>query len=483
MKKVIYLIFLVFFYHLSYAQYKVETVPNPKDIDGGWVSNPDGILSQDDVNSINVMISSVENASTAQIAVVVLRSIGDQVPKDFANQLFNKWGIGQKGKNNGLLLLVVMEPKRWEFETGYGLEGDLPDVTLFRIGEQLMVPFFKQEQYGLGIIAAIRKIDEILTNPSAAQGLYSENAPEPDYNYSQQAYQDETWKYEALNLYTFFGAIELIIILIAFFTRKKSLKRIKKEVSTNKPMDGYLFYIILFSAPGIVIVNYLTLNSIFDSSLIFPYVILIYGQLLLFAIASRMVSNINLKNQDKYEEYKSLKQDHKLIWWMVILFPMVFIPYLVWFQFHKRKLRNIPRVSSVGKAMQKLDEKTDDFYLNQSQILEEKLKSVDYDVWVDTGSEAKVEGYRNSLSKYDTCESCNYVTKYLKSDVTIVSATYDFSGEGLKTYSCKNCHHESQKRYTIPRKTRSSSSGSGGSSGGSSFGGGSSGGGGAGGSW
>jgi uncharacterized protein len=481
MKKTIPLILFTLAIRLCFAQYTVESVPNPKNIDGGWVSNPDGILSPDDVSSINVMISSIENQSTAQIAVVVLKSIGDLAPKDFANQLFNKWGVGQKGKNNGLLLLVVMEPKRWEFETGYGLEGDLPDVILFRIGDQLMVPFFKQEQYGLGILAALRKIDEILTNPQAAQGFYSEPNPQ-EYTSAQPTYQDRNKaKIDAQILYIIYAIAEIIIILIALFIRRRALTN--KKQKAIQPMNGLLFHVILFGFPTVVAINFLTLDSLFDAASIFPFIFLIYTQLLVFAFASRVVANFSLRSDDKYEEYKNLKQDHKSIWWKVILFPVVFVPYLIWFQFLKKKLRNTPRVSASGKVMQKLDEKTDDFYLNPSQILEEQLKSVDYDVWLDTGTESKVEGYRNFLSKYDNCERCNYVTKYLKSDVTIIPATYDSSGEGLKTYSCKNCHHEYQKTYTIPRKTRSSSSGSGGSSGGSSFGGGSSGGGGAGGSW
>src|SRR4051812_12199154 len=107
------------------AQYTVESVPNPKDLPGkGWVSDPNHFLTSQQVQELNDKITQLERQTTAQAAVVVLKSVGEQNARDFGVALFRRWGIGQKQPNNGLLLLVVMEPRRWEFVTGYGLEGD-----------------------------------------------------------------------------------------------------------------------------------------------------------------------------------------------------------------------------------------------------------------------------------------------------------------------------------------------------------------------
>ncbi len=116
MKKIYLLFFSLFFLGTTaHAQYTVETVPNPKDSDGGYVSDPDHVLKAATVASINSMFTELEKNTTDQVALVVVNSIGSEVPKDFVYRLFNKWGIGIKGKDNGLLILMVMDKRRVGF--------------------------------------------------------------------------------------------------------------------------------------------------------------------------------------------------------------------------------------------------------------------------------------------------------------------------------------------------------------------------------
>ena len=115
------------------AQWTIETVPDPKAEGLGYVSNPDGILTNEEFTQLNSIIAELEDTTTAQIAVVILKSIDDAVPKEFATELFQYWGIGNKETDNGLLILFVLDQRRIEFETGYGVEGILPDVTCYRI--------------------------------------------------------------------------------------------------------------------------------------------------------------------------------------------------------------------------------------------------------------------------------------------------------------------------------------------------------------
>jgi uncharacterized protein len=93
--------------------YTVKTVPNPRTINSTWVSDPASLISTVDSTRINQLIDQIEKETTVEIAVVVLPSIGDEMPKDFAVDLFNTWGIGKKEKDNGLLLLIVMDQRRW----------------------------------------------------------------------------------------------------------------------------------------------------------------------------------------------------------------------------------------------------------------------------------------------------------------------------------------------------------------------------------
>jgi uncharacterized protein len=111
--------------------YTVETVPDPKSSPSyHYVSNPDGVIEESTVAQIDSLLANLEKTTTSQVAVVVLNSIGETVPKTFATKLFNYWGIGDREKDNGLLILMVMDQRSIEFETGKGMEGVLPDVTL-----------------------------------------------------------------------------------------------------------------------------------------------------------------------------------------------------------------------------------------------------------------------------------------------------------------------------------------------------------------
>lgn len=161
------------FRSLPAQTYTVQTVPNPRDT-GGHVSDPDNMLEPADEQQLNAICAAVEDSTTAQIAVVILPSIGSDNPKDFATRLFNEWGIGYADKDNGLLVLTVLEQRRTEFETGYGMEAVLPDAICYRIGMQELVPHFREGEYGRGLIAALSRMSEIILDPDAQADIRSE---------------------------------------------------------------------------------------------------------------------------------------------------------------------------------------------------------------------------------------------------------------------------------------------------------------------
>ena len=173
-----YLLCLVFYLVTLVAQgqavYTVDNVPDPKRFGNGYVSDPDGYLSPGAIDSLNQLIAAVEGSSSAQIAVVVVESIGEANPKDFAVALFEKWAIGQAGKDNGLLIFTAMDQRRTEFETGYGVEGILPDVLCYRIAMQYMVPHFQAANYGTGLISVVQQIKTIFEDPTAIEELQTE---------------------------------------------------------------------------------------------------------------------------------------------------------------------------------------------------------------------------------------------------------------------------------------------------------------------
>lgn len=132
----------------------VDEVPNPR-ATGVWVADLVDAIDAGTESRINRAIDSIEKEQGVEIAVVCVESVDAPTPKDFATSLFNRWGIGKAGKNNGLLVLLVRGQRRLEMETGYGTEAVLTDGWLKSMQGTEMVPFFKAGDYGSGIEAGV----------------------------------------------------------------------------------------------------------------------------------------------------------------------------------------------------------------------------------------------------------------------------------------------------------------------------------------
>ena len=135
--------------------YSIETIPNVRLSNRlNHVSNPDGIITPDDAARINQLLNVVEDSLGIEVAVVAVNSIGDQDARMFATDLFKHWGLGQKSKDNGLLIQLVTEPSQRSvvFETGYGIEGVLPDAICYRLQQRYMMPDLKAGDYSAGML-------------------------------------------------------------------------------------------------------------------------------------------------------------------------------------------------------------------------------------------------------------------------------------------------------------------------------------------
>jgi len=118
----------------------------------GYVNDYAGVLSYENRQALTALIGELERKTTAQIAVVTVDTIAPYDIEGYAVKLFEKWGIGQKGKDNGILLLVAIRERKVRIEVGYGLEGALPDAIAKVIIEDYIVPSFKEGNYNSGIV-------------------------------------------------------------------------------------------------------------------------------------------------------------------------------------------------------------------------------------------------------------------------------------------------------------------------------------------
>ncbi|MCC8426928.1 YgcG family protein [Mucilaginibacter sp. UR6-11] len=110
-------------------------------------------LSADEKQRLENKLVAFSDSSSTQIAVVILHSIGDYDVNEYAQKLGRAWGVGQKGKNNGIVVLVALDDRKLSIQTGYGVEGALPDIITQQIRVNDMNPRFKQGDYYGGLDA------------------------------------------------------------------------------------------------------------------------------------------------------------------------------------------------------------------------------------------------------------------------------------------------------------------------------------------
>lgn len=360
------LLLLVLFFQMEPAL--AREVP----IMSGRVNDYADILSPEWKKKLRAQLEEFETQTSNQVVVLTVVSLEGDDLESFAFNAFNEWVLGQKGKNNGVLLLIVSGERKIRIEVGYGLEASLTDALAGRIIRNELAPHFREQEFGPGIEAAVTAIIQ------ATKGEYR---PTPD------------------------------------------------PKTFDEIVGGDMSYL-----PLLVIIG---------------------------------------------------------------LFVILILPFYLVYLNEKYWKRNKKQYDKSGVEMQRLDEVQDDAHLNERQRLEEKLGSVDYDVWVsEDQSEVKVLRYRNSSSYFSKCPECFAYTRFL-----LKSNTHSNS-DGSKTvnryFRCKNCDYEGKTKAKVPapsaRRSAGSisfggsggfSSGSFSSSSSSSFsgGGGSSGGGGASGGW
>lgn len=127
-----------------------------------YVSNPDGILSASAVAEMDRILYELEQKTGIQTLVVAVTGIEGGDCFEFTHRLFNETGVGQKERNNGLVILLSTEERCVQFVTGYGLEGVLPDAICKRIQNRYMVEHLGKNDWDTGMVEGIRAVNGYL---------------------------------------------------------------------------------------------------------------------------------------------------------------------------------------------------------------------------------------------------------------------------------------------------------------------------------
>lgn len=175
----------------------------------GRVNDYAGLLSAPVRQELENQLEVFENETSNQVAVVIFPSLDGQVLEDVSMKIVEKWKLGTKKNDNGLLLLIAKEDRAVRIEVGYGLEGALPDATCRLIIDREIVPNFRQGRFDEGIRAAVRAMLE------ATKGEYKPSAQ------SVKNPQDlEVFAVMALMFYLimpFFAYILILVLSHSFF--------------------------------------------------------------------------------------------------------------------------------------------------------------------------------------------------------------------------------------------------------------------------
>lgn len=128
----------------------------------GRVIDDAGVLNASTRSELTDMLTAHERATGEQVVVVTLDSLQGYTIEDYGYQLGRHWGIGQKGKNTGVLLIVAPKEHKVRIEVGYGLEGELTDATSRTIIERDILPSFKRGDFNAGVLAGATSMLRVL---------------------------------------------------------------------------------------------------------------------------------------------------------------------------------------------------------------------------------------------------------------------------------------------------------------------------------
>ena len=160
---------------------RVQDLPPPTN----YVNDFAGVLSPATQAYLNNLCLQVDRQAHAQIAVVTVKSLDGEPIENFATALEDKWKVGKKGTDRGLLLIFATNDRKYRIEVGYGLEGILPDGRVGDIGRQI-VPYLQQNDYDGAVTVAVRQIAGVI---AADAGVTLNSGPRPGYASAPQPRQ------------------------------------------------------------------------------------------------------------------------------------------------------------------------------------------------------------------------------------------------------------------------------------------------------
>lgn len=177
--------------------------PSPQ----GFVNDFAQILTPEYETSLNQQLTDYNSQTSNEISVVTISSLGDMSVEEYAVELFQQWGIGKKGQDNGLLLLIAPSERQVRIEVGYGLEPFITDSRAGFILDTQFIPQFKNGNYEQGISNTVNEIQSYLQD--------SVSLPQPTQKNSQST--------PIIEIILFFLLSGIPIYFLSYISRSKEI--------------------------------------------------------------------------------------------------------------------------------------------------------------------------------------------------------------------------------------------------------------------
>jgi uncharacterized membrane protein YgcG len=193
----------------------------------GLVNDFAGLLPAETRSSLELLLWKYEKDTSIEITVVTVTSLEGLTVEDYTIGLAKKWGVGKKGKNNGVVLLFTPEERKVRIEVGYGLEPDLTDAQAGRIIREVIAPIYKAGRRADSVVSGVEAILKTLGNKP-----YDDRLKEREALAEQKRIQAQRDREQFFNILLLGGLVVIVLALLAFIavitvrsSRKKALLR------------------------------------------------------------------------------------------------------------------------------------------------------------------------------------------------------------------------------------------------------------------
>ena len=152
------LLIAAFLFLIVFPIEAAEIFPKPT----GAVNDFAGLIPAQYKSQMENLAGELLEKTGTTVVVATVETIGDNTPSDYANRLYQAWGIGKKGEDKGVLIFLAAKERQVRIETGYGVEGIIPDGLAGEILDRYAIPYFKQSDYGRGFYETMAAVSLVV---------------------------------------------------------------------------------------------------------------------------------------------------------------------------------------------------------------------------------------------------------------------------------------------------------------------------------